>query len=163
MFQKMLQKKKNKPANKHKTHKHTNTQQSQHQQTTQNATGVDYCIMIVCVSVFGLSPVVGTVIGAVCGALTSFTLGRRWVFQAREGDIRGQALRYAAVSALSLCGNAGGEWLLVRLGLQYIVARLITSIVVGIAWNFPMHRHFVFRAGADKDASNQAQQPWARS
>lgn len=121
---------------------------SQHQLSSLAATGVDYCIMILCVSVFGLSPVIGTIVGALCGAVTSFTLGRRWVFDAQKGDIRGQALRYAAVSALSLCGNAGGEWLLVRLGLQYIVARVVASTVVGIAWNFPMHRHFVFRAGA---------------
>jgi putative flippase GtrA len=119
---------------------------SQHQLSSLVATGVDYCVMIVCVSVLGLSPVLGTVIGALCGAVTSFTLGRRWVFDARRGDLRSQALRYALVSAVSLCGNAGGEWLLVRIGLQYIIARVVASTVVGIAWNFPMHRHFVFRA-----------------
>lgn len=125
---------------------------SQHQLSSLVATGVDYCVMILCVSWFGLSPVAGTVIGALCGAVTSFTLGRRWVFDARRGNLRGQALRYAAVSALSLCGNAGGEWLLVRVGLQYIVARVIASTVVGIGWNFPMHRHFVFRPDAEKTA-----------
>jgi putative flippase GtrA len=130
--------------------KRTVTLLSQHQLSSLVATGVDYCIMIASVSLFGLSPVLGTVIGALCGAVTSFTLGRRWVFDAKHGDLSGQALRYAMVSAVSLCCNAGGEWLLVRVGLQYIVARVVTSAVVGIAWNFPMHRHFVFRAGADK-------------
>ena len=125
---------------------------SQHQLSSLVATGVDYCVMIACVSLFGLSPVIGTVIGALCGAVTSFTLGRRWVFDARNGNLRGQALRYAAVSALSLCGNAGGEWLLVRVGLQYILARVIASTVVGIGWNFPMHRHFVFRPDVHKAA-----------
>ena len=52
------------------------------------------------------------------------------------------------VSTVSLCGNAGGEWALVRLHLQYVVARVIASTVVGIGWNFPMHRHFVFRSEA---------------
>lgn len=121
---------------------------SQHQLSSLVATGVDYSVMIVCVSVFQLSPVVGTVLGALCGAVTSFTLGRRWVFDARKGDLRSQALRYALVSTVSLCCNAGGEWLLVRAGLQYIVARVIASTVVGVAWNFPMHRHFVFRPSA---------------
>lgn len=125
---------------------------SQHQLSSLVATGVDYCVMILCVSVLGLSPVVGTIIGALCGAVTSFTLGRRWVFDARNGNLRGQALRYAAVSTLSLCGNAGGEWLLVRVGLHYVLARVIASAVVGIGWNFPMHRHFVFRADEDKPA-----------
>lgn len=127
--------------------KRTVTLLSQHQLSSLVATGVDYCVMILCVSAFGLSPVLGTVIGALCGAVTSFTLGRRWVFDARRGELGGQALRYAMVSAVSLCCNAGGEWLLVRVGLQYIVARVVASTVVGIGWNFPMHRHFVFRAG----------------
>ncbi|HEX9103406.1 MAG TPA: GtrA family protein [Polyangia bacterium] len=118
---------------------------SQHQLSSLVATGVDYCVMILCVSVFGLSPVLGTVLGALCGAVTSFTLGRRWVFDARKGDLRGQALRYAMVSTVSLLCNAAGEWVLVRVGLQYIVARVVASTVVGIGWNFPMHRHFVFR------------------
>jgi putative flippase GtrA len=132
--------------------KRTVTLLSQHQLSSLVATGVDYCVMIACVSLFGLSPVIGTVIGALCGAVTSFTLGRRWVFDANKGDLRGQAARYAMVSTVSLCCNAGGEWLLVRVGLQYVVARVVASTVVGIGWNFPMHRHFVFRAGGDKDA-----------
>jgi putative flippase GtrA len=133
--------------------KHTVTLLSQHQLSSLVATGVDYCVMIACVSLFGLSPVIGTVIGALCGAVTSFTLGRRWVFDAKKGDWSGQALRYAMVSAVSLCCNAAGEWLLLRVGLQYIVARVVTSLVVGIGWNFPMHRHFVFRAGAQAAAN----------
>jgi putative flippase GtrA len=136
--------------------KRTVTLLSQHQLSSLVATGVDYVIMIACVSLFGLSPVVGTVLGALCGAVTSFTLGRRWVFDARRGDLRGQALRYAMVSAVSLCCNAGGEWLLLRVGLQYVLARVVTSIVVGIGWNFPMHRHFVFRAGGARSSPTTA-------
>ena len=132
---------------------------SQHQLSSLVATAVDYAIMIGCVSLAGLSPVLGTVLGALCGAVTSFTLGRRWVFDARRGDLGRQALRYAMVSTVSLCGNAGAEWLLVRVGLQYVLARVVASTAVGIAWNFPMHRHFVFgaeRAKAPGAEANQA-------
>jgi putative flippase GtrA len=132
--------------------KRTVTLLSQHQLSSLVATAVDYAIMIVCVSIFGLSPVAGTVLGALCGAVTSFSLGRRWVFDARKGDLRGQALRYAMVSTVSLCCNAGGEWVLVRIGLQYVIARVVASTVVGIGWNFPMHRHFVFRSESSKAA-----------
>jgi putative flippase GtrA len=127
-------------------HKRTLSLLSQHQLSALIATGFDYLIMIACVSLFGLSPVVGTVIGALFGAVINFTLGRRWVFDARGGDLRAQALRYALVSMVSLACNAGAEWLLVRAGLQYIGARLCASITIGVGWNFPMHRHFVFRA-----------------
>ncbi|MGZ3405428.1 MAG: GtrA family protein [Polyangia bacterium] len=140
--------------------KRTVTLLSQHQLSSLVATAVDYAVMIVCVSVLGMSPVLGTVIGALCGAVTSFTLGRRWVFDARKGDLRGQALRYAMVSTVSLCCNAAGEWVLVRVGLQYVIARVVASTVVGIGWNFPMHRHFVFRAErANKSAAATAPVP----
>jgi putative flippase GtrA len=102
--------------------------------------------MIVCVSLVGATPVAGTIVGSVAGAFVSFTLGRRWIFDAERGSVVLQALRYALVSALSLCGNALGEWLLVHAHLHYMVARVLASLVVGVAWNFPMHRHFVFRA-----------------
>src|SRR5947208_2096988 len=65
---------------------------------------------------------------------------------ARAGDWRGQAFRYAIVSGASLLGNAVGEALIVRHGTNYIAGRVVISVIVGMAWNFPMHRYFVFRA-----------------
>jgi putative flippase GtrA len=119
---------------------------SHHQVGAILASGVDYSIMIVCVSFFGLSPVLGTIIGALCGAITSFTLGRRWIFDASLGDVRGQASRYALVALASLTFNALGEGLMVHAGVHYVLSRLVVAVVVGVGWNFPMHRNFVFRA-----------------
>lgn len=118
----------------------------QHQFSALVATALDYAVMIGCVSLLGLSPVWGTVLGALVGAVTNFTLGRRWVFNAQKGQLAGQALRYALVSGVSLLGNAAAVWLLGRAGMHYILARVLGSIVVGLCWNFPMHRHFVFRS-----------------
>ena len=73
---------------------------SQHQLAALVATALDYCVMIVCVSAFGLSPVVGTAVGALFGAVTNFMLGRRWVFDARTGESRAGA---------ALCAGLGGE------------------------------------------------------
>jgi putative flippase GtrA len=125
---------------------------SQHQIGALIATSVDYAVMILCVSLLGATPVLGTIAGSVAGAFVSFRLGRRWIFDAERGSLVAQAWRYALVSGLSLCANAGGEWLLVHAHLQYIVARVVASLVVGVAWNFPMHRHFVFRADWDRGA-----------
>jgi putative flippase GtrA len=119
---------------------------SQHQISSIVATTVDYTIMIACVSLIRLSPVLGTVLGALGGAVTSFTLGRRWVFGARDGDWRGQAIRYATVSGASLLFNSVGEGLIVGHGVNYVAGRVVISLVVGMAWNFPMQRYFVFRA-----------------
>ena len=93
------------------------------------------------------SPVLGTVVGAGCGAVTNFYLGRRWIFRVGAGAPSSQAARYLLVSAASLGLNAGGEWLLaVRLGVGYLLARTLVAIAVSLLWNYPMHRHFVFAA-----------------
>lgn len=116
-----------------------------HQASSVVTTAVDFGVMIACVSGLGLGPVAGTACGATAGAVTNFTLGRRWIFEARDDAWGPQALRYAAVSATSLGLNAAGEYLVaVRLGVAYVAARAITAIVVSLLWNLPMQRRFVF-------------------
>lgn len=119
-----------------------------HQLATVASTAVDYLVMICLVSLAGLGPVAGTSIGAAAGAITNFTLGRTYTFRAtaRDRGLRGQFIRYVMVSAMSLGWNALGVQLLaVMLGMQYVIARLLVGTFVGFAWNFPMHRYFVFR------------------
>lgn len=116
-----------------------------HQAAAMAATGVDFAVMIAAVSLFGLSPVLGTVIGAGSGAVTNFLLGRNWTFEARHSPPGAQAVRYAFVSATSLGLNASGEWFLTAvLGLNYVLARVAVAATVSVLWNFPLQRFFVF-------------------
>jgi putative flippase GtrA len=104
--------------------------------------------MIVLVERVGVSAVTGTVVGASLGAVTNFLLGRGWIFRRHTGRWSGQAVRYALVSAASAGLNAIGEHLGHDVaGLQYVVARVLVSVAVGLLWNFPMQRWFVFREG----------------
>jgi putative flippase GtrA len=123
---------------------------SQHQISAAVATAVDFAIMIACKSGLGMTPAMATAVGSLFGAVVSFTLGRHWVFQQAHSDIRGQALRYAFASTLSLIFNSLGEKLFVAMGLNYVLARVLLSVVVGMLWNFPMHRYFVFRDRAPR-------------
>jgi putative flippase GtrA len=113
-------------------------------------TAVDFAAMIATVQLLHARPVVGTVVGAATGAVTNFTIGRYWIFDRRDtlnGHAHLQAARYVFVSASSLGWNALGVWLLAeRGGLQYVLARTMVAVVVSLLWNFPMHRHFVFRS-----------------
>jgi putative flippase GtrA len=116
-----------------------------HQAGAVAATAVDFVVMVVAVSVLGASAPVGTAFGAALGAITNFTLGRSWIFDARHGTVRGQGLRYALVAAGSLGLNvAGVAFASGTLGVQYVGARVFVSLAVGILWNFPLHKHFVF-------------------
>jgi putative flippase GtrA len=110
------------------------------------ATLVDFGAMIGCVSGLGLTPVGGVVVGSTLGAATNFSLGRTWIFHRRNAAAAGQAVRYAIVAAMSATYNSFGEHLVHDLAqVPYVLARVLVSIAVGLAWNFPMHRHFVFR------------------
>lgn len=117
-----------------------------HATTSILATAVDFLTMIVLVSLVGIRAVPATAISASAGAVTSFTFGRHFTYPgARDVAARHQLWRFVLVSGSSLALNTLGEFLLHDLlGLQYILARVVTSIVVSGGWNYPMSKYFVF-------------------
>jgi putative flippase GtrA len=116
-------------------------------------TGADYLVMISCVELLGLSPVAATPLGALSGAVTNFTLGRRFTYKTTDVPAPSQAWRYALVSAASLGLNTAGEYLFQHvLHIEYLLARVMSSVIVSNAWNYPMQRYFVFSAPAIKNA-----------
>lgn len=116
-----------------------------HQLASLAATLVDFTLMVLCVQALGATPSAATVVGATCGAVTNFSIGRHWTFDAARAAPHGQAARYAVVSAASLGLNALGEYALAEvLGVQFILARAMVALSVSVLWNFPMHRSFVF-------------------
>ena len=117
---------------------------ARHQLVALVATVADYIVMITGVAAFGLPPSAATAVGALGGGALGFALARTWVFRATSGARHVQAAAYASVWLVSLLANAGGEAAFVRAGLNYVAARVIVSLVVGLAWNFPMQRRFVF-------------------
>jgi putative flippase GtrA len=118
-----------------------------HQLASIATTAIDFLTMTLAVELLGLSPVVGTVAGAPVGAVTNFQIGRRWIYEAHAHDsAASQGARYALVSGASCGLNALGEYLLVnKLGLYYLMARVIVAVAVSLCWNFPMQRYFVFQ------------------
>jgi putative flippase GtrA len=117
------------------------------------ATVVDYLVMILGVEVLHLPPVAATPIGAFCGAVTNFTLGRRFTYRRTDVPAAGQAWRYAIVSGASLGLNTAGMYLFHDVvHIEYLLARVITSVIVSNAWNYPMQRFFVFSATAPKSS-----------
>ncbi len=84
--------------------------------------------------------------GAVAGAVTDFSLKRHWAFgREAKGPAHAEGLRYLAVAAASLGWNLAGSWLLVSvLGLPPVAGVIAASVAVGFAWNYPLHRLWVF-------------------
>jgi putative flippase GtrA len=101
-----------------------------------SATAVDYTVMVVLVELAHFPTVGATAVGALCGAVTNFTLGRVFTYRVSDSPVVGQTFRYALVSGAALGLNAAGEYLFnIVLGLEYLGARVITSIIVSSAWN----------------------------
>ena len=124
-----------------------------HHTTAVLSTVVDYSIMVALVELAGFRPVPATALGALGGAITNFTVNRRFTYRAAEVHVRSQLWRFALVSAASLGLNTAGEWLFHDLlGIQYFGARVIASLIVSNAWNYPMLRFFVFSRSTMKDA-----------
>ena len=109
------------------------------------ATAVDFATMIGLVELLRFSPVMGTVVGAAAGGITSFTLGRHYTYRSQTDPVSGQMLRYSLVSGASLGLNALGEHLiLMLLASHYVLGRILVATTVNNAWNYPMQRMFVF-------------------
>jgi putative flippase GtrA len=127
---------------------------ARHQTGAVVASAVDFLMMIAWVELALGSSVSGAGVGAACGAFTSFMLGRRWIFRAGHRSAVRQAIRYALVAAGSLGLNSLGQYMALRLiGLPYVMCRVIVAAMVGVCWNFPLHRRFVFAGGQRDDAA----------
>jgi putative flippase GtrA len=122
-----------------------------HQTGAALATLLDFVMMIVWVESGAGSPVSGAAVGAASGAIGNFMLGRAWIFSASGRPAAGQVLRYALVAAGSLGWNSLGQHLLLRwTPLPYVLSRVVVAALVGIGWNFPLHRRFVFGRGGPR-------------
>ena len=109
------------------------------------ATVADFSSLVLLVEICRVWYVVATAIGALVGAVVNFFLGRQWSFMADHESVRVQAVRYAAVSGGSLLLNSSGVYLFTHyLSIHYTLSKAITALLVGVLFNFPLHRRFVF-------------------
>ncbi|MBX3208683.1 MAG: GtrA family protein [Labilithrix sp.] len=118
-----------------------------HQLAAVVATLVDFASMIALVELAGAAPAYATLLSATAGGVTNFFLGRTWAFRERHrGTLAAQAARYALACAGGALLNASllGATLALAAA-PYVVARVVVSILVSIAYTYPMHTRFVFR------------------
>jgi putative flippase GtrA len=109
-------------------------------------TAADFGLLFLLTEIFGVWYVASTAIGALAGAVTNFFLNRHWSFNAAHRKAHHQAIRYSIVSGISLLLNAGGVWALTEsTHLHYGYSVFLVSITVGVFFNFPLHRYFVYR------------------
>jgi putative flippase GtrA len=110
------------------------------------ATFVDFVLMVLLVERIGVHYVVATALGAFAGGATAFIANRHWSFRAGHRRIGRQALRYTLVWFGSISLNCLLVFLMTdQVGFGYILSKSVTAVLVGACFNFPLHRHYVFR------------------
>ncbi|WP_181304217.1 GtrA family protein [Rufibacter sp. XAAS-G3-1] len=110
------------------------------------ATIVDFLVTILAVEFFGSWYVMGTMLGTASGGVTHFALSREWVFHAEDSSVSMQAIRYFIIWNGSLVLNAIGIYVITHYaGISYLISKVITSVVIGVGYNYLMQKKFVFR------------------
>lgn len=113
------------------------------------ATAVDFGLLFFLTELAHVWYVLAVAAGAFAGAVTNFLINRHWSFKAGDERLRPQAFRYAWVSASSLALNTGGVWAVTEgFRIPYGYSVVMVSLAVALAFNYPLHRYYVFRREA---------------
>ena len=105
----------------------------------------DYCITIAAVTFFEMPALTASVTGIICGAVLNFLMGRYWVFMQKGDSSYSQVLRYFQVWCGNLVLNTAGMYGLIRFGVNYIIAKIIISVLVAVSYNYPLQKKYVFK------------------
>ncbi len=110
------------------------------------ASGLEW-LLVTGLVIAGVHYLLAAAAGALTGAAIDFSLKRHWAFdRARRAGIGHEGLRYLVVSAASLALNVAASYGLVDgLGAPEVPGVIAASLLVGFAWNYPLHRLYVFR------------------
>jgi putative flippase GtrA len=106
---------------------------------------VDFFITILLVEVFHRWYIAGNLAGNICGACTQFIFCRNWVFSKEDDKMFFQIIKFIAVWLGNLLLSAIGVYLLTHFaGLNYIISKVITSVILGVSYNYLLLKKFVF-------------------
>lgn len=110
------------------------------------ASACDFSFAILLREYFAVDPVIASISGTVLGGIVNFTICRYWAFAAREKSIAMQGVRYIITWTGNLILNAVGVYLLIHYAeTDYRIAKIVTSLAVAIAYNYPLQKKYVFK------------------
>ena len=117
------------------------------------ATATDVSMLVLLVKHLHVPVAYGSFLGAAAGAAVGFTLNKYIAFRDRSPITFKQVSRFALVAvATALLMAFAMQLIAVKLGAPLLVAKLICSALVFIAWTYPAQRRLVFR--------RRRPQPW---
>jgi putative flippase GtrA len=106
----------------------------------------DFAITLMLVQLFNLWYVIANTFGNISGFILQFFLCREWVFNGIKRNIFPQVIKFVMVWAGSLFLSAAGIYFFTRfIGMNYILSKIITSVILGVTYNYLLLKKFVFR------------------
>jgi putative flippase GtrA len=109
------------------------------------STFFDFLTTIVCKEFFYFWVVFASLLGTLVGGVTNFALGRIWVFKRREKKMPLQVLKYILIWNGNLALSTLGVFIVTHyIGVNYIVAKIMIAVVMGVSYNYLLQKKFVF-------------------
>lgn len=108
------------------------------------ATAVHYAIMVALVEIGHVPPVVATTIGYGFGIVVSYTLNRRFTFEARGTPVAKSFAKFVVLYGVGAFLNGAIVGALIAVGAHYLLAQVAATGLV-LIWNFLGARYVVFR------------------
>lgn len=109
------------------------------------ASAIDFGVTIIAVNLFGWWYLAASIIGTVTGGAVNFYVNRKWVFESESTAIKWQILKYILVWAGNLIIVTAGVFILTHFfNLNYVLAKVFSSVLTGISYNYIMQKQFIF-------------------
>lgn len=106
--------------------------------------GVDYAVLYLLTSIFGVYYLYSTIFSFLAGFLTNFFLNKYWTFK-KEGDTISQMVKYGILAGINLLVTLGLMYLLTtNVGINYLISRGMVLVVV-TSWNFLLYKYVVYK------------------
>jgi putative flippase GtrA len=105
----------------------------------------DFAASLLLFHLFHCWYILANIMGNICGAFVQFVLSRNWAFGATKGAVSHQVTKYLIFWAGNILLQASGVYFLKDfLGLNYILSKTITSIIMLLTYNYFVQKKFVF-------------------
>lgn len=109
------------------------------------ASATDFGVTIIAANLFGWWYLAASITGTVIGGAVNFYVNRKWVFGSESTAIKWQMLKYILVWAGNLIIVTAGVFMLTHFfNLNYVLAKVFSSVLTGLSYNYIMQKQFIF-------------------
>ncbi|WP_316804221.1 GtrA family protein [Pedobacter nototheniae] len=106
---------------------------------------IDFLVTIAGVNLLSLWYLAASIAGTVAGGIFNFTVNRKWVFSATSENIKAQIVKYIIVWLGNLLLVTTGVYVLTHFfNLNYVLSKVLASVIMGTTYNYIMQKQFIF-------------------